>query len=895
MKKYRLLTLFLLLSSLIVRAEEYTVEQLNELLEKKIITKEDYEILKKDSEGIKINSEGYYGLKVNGYLVSNSYRAFYEGEEFYLCVDDFLSVLNIPIEENSNIKRFKLGERQESVTIDFNKNKITKGSKNIDVNDKSIRKKDKEIYLSVDCFKSIFLTHYEMNIENLRIEMYLSFSTPQDILEELESKQFRLENKQKENELLFIGRRELFDLGYLRANLGYSFTRTRENKKYQKDWSGTLDYQGPLLYGEFRTSYNLKTDTLGAITLKYADVWKNHTFEYSSNPSGDDIHGRNFGSRASGFRFYKDKGYIEDDIGIRIVQSVPLGSKVELVYMGTPIAIADEKDGQVVFESQIIKTDRTYEIRVYPPNGEFYTKLIKTTEDYDRQKRHEYSYDLALDEKKTAGGRYSFKGNVYYGITENLTMGLGFTREPTDFYKPSVTMADKENSKYYRYTHDVNGNIVYGGVINSLAYTFKVGASKSLDDYVLESGSDYGRSYKDKYILDTTLDLRYEKWKAVFTEKYNGRYYDNKREDSIKLSYELLKGLNIDYNYNLTRMYDEYVKYGKKRTKTESMGATYDYYLGPVLFSAGGTFDLLNSMNNNYSLSAYYNGWKSIAMRLENRWTNSGKDYETVLSLYNNNFADIFDFSTEIRYTDKKEKLITFKFGVDISDWVDIGFNADNKGNRRVDVALDKVFDLRNPRMNTNGGNVSRIYVTAFVDANNNDVYDEGEELLEGVDITIGKDVLTTDKKGRAVFYGMGNGILFDITPTIKKPHFALGNNKIKAISKYTSNVDVHIPVKPMIDISGYVEFDEELKLNATEKEEFYADVLIEIRDREGNSLELVAPDNTGHFDVSGLIPEDYQLEVYYLGTKYKIPNMKRDFTLSYNPGGKDSFNYNIA
>lgn len=896
MKKGRLLLLFLIVSTLIARAEEYNLEQLDELLRQKVITKDDYEILKKDIVGEKVNSEGYYNLKVNGYLVTNAYTAFYDGNILYLNVDDFVQLLNIPMEDNGSIKRFKIGENQTLVTIDYKKNKISKGNEKIEITGNSIRVRDGKAYLSQECFKNIFLTYFETDDIALKMEMYLGFSTPQDILEDLESKQVRLENKQKENELLFIGKRELFDLGYLRVNMGYSFTRTRENKKYEKDWSGSLDYQGPLLYGEFRTSYNLKDDSLGSITLKYADVWKNHTFEYTSSSGGDG--GKNFGARPNGFRFYKDRGYIESETGLRIVQSVPLGSKVELVYMGTPVAIADEKDGQVVFESQVIKTDRTYELRVYPPNGEFYTKIIKTTEDYDRQRKHEYSYDLALEEKKTAGGRYGFRGSMYYGFTENLTFGLGFTREPTAFRNSSVShneLSGLKEEDYYKYTHDISGDIVYGGVINSLSYTFKFGATKSLDDYRVESGSSYGRTYKDKHTFDTTLDMRYDKWKAVLTQIDNGKFYDNKRENTLKLSYELFRGLNVDYNYSLKRMYENYVKNGKTRTKTESMGVTYDYYLGPVLLSASGAFDLHNSMNNNYSLSAYYNGWKSMAVRLENRWTNAGKDYETVLSLYNNNFADIFDFSTELRYTDKKEKLITFKFGVDISDWVDIGFNADNKGNRKVDVAVDKVFDLRNPKIDTTGGNVSRIYVTTFIDANNNNVYDKDEELLEGVEVAIGKEAITTDKKGRAVFYGMGNGILFDITPTIKKPHFALGNNKIKAISKYTSNVEVFIPIKPMIDIAGYVEFDDDLKLTDDEKEAFYSDVLVEIRDKEGNSLELVAPDNTGHFDVSGLIPEDYQLEVYYLGTKYKIPNMKRDFTLSYNPKGKSGFNYNIA
>ena len=31
--------------------------------------------------------------------------------------------------------------------------------------------------------------------------------------------------------------------------------------------------------------------------------------------------------------------------------------------------------------------------------------------------------------------------------------------------------------------------------------------------------------------------------------------------------------------------------------------------------------------------------------------------------------------------------------------------------------------------------------------------------------------------------------------------------------------------------------------------------------DKTGKILELVAPDNTGYFDISGLIPEEYQYQ----------------------------------
>ena len=132
------------------------------------------------------------------------------------------------------------------------------------------------------------------------------------------------------------------------------------------------------------------------------------------------------------------------------------------------------------------------------------------------------------------------------------------------------------------------------------------------------------------------------------------------------------------------------------------------------------------------------------------------------------------------------------------------------------------------------------------------------------------------------MFYGVSNGILYDLKPKIKKPSFTLGDNKVTIKGQFASTIEAFIPIKPMLNLTGTIKIDEALKLNEVEKEELYQDILVEIKDINGKSIELTVPDNTGSFDVSGLFPEKYVIEVSYLGVKYNLEKLNEIIKLSY-------------
>ena len=855
-------------------SEEFTMEELNSLYNDKLISQEEYNILKNEINGNTQEDSGYYQLKINGKQVSSLYSVIRKDNKSYLALEEFLTLLNLNnYDKKAEEYKIYLGNSLEEVRINTKRNKVVRNGKNIDVQDSWYLMKNDKLYIEKDIFKELFLS--ELRIENatLRVDMYVNFATPEEVNSILNITADKLNNVEVEKEILYRGTRKLFDLGYTRIQLGESISRENSSDKYDTHWDGSLDYQGSLLYGEVYANFDLKERELGEVRLEYENVWKDHTFVVSNR--------KNDSQREWGLAFYKDEGFINDGKKIIIRETVPLGSRAELIYMGTPIAIEDEESGIVEFTNDMIVADRTYHLRVHTPDGKISEKEIRTTEDYNRQNKNEVKYDLNIDQNKSEH-KYITRGNVYYGITDNFTLGGGYTRDIVD------------TDDGYKYFNASNLELVYGGVYNGYSYTFRTSGEKTFS-----SIKEFDKNLDDRYRYELLGEVRVGKYKYKLSEENYGKYYDEKKRDIFEFQYDILDSTRITYDYERTKRRDNIsisLNDNDNRDKSQKLGFTHDFTWYKVLFGTSVKFDLDDSNEHEYSVNSYYGGWRSLSARLENRWEKSGKEYETTLSLYNNNFRGLFDVSLELGYSNMDKEKVTFKISMDIDNWLSFDSNITRGGGNDFRIGIDKVVDLKNPKAKLDGLDVSRVNVTTFIDSNNNNIFDKDEIVIDGVEVMIGDQKIITDKDGRGTFYNISNGLLHDLKPTIKKPAFTIGNNKIRVLSNVSSTVEAFIPVKPMINLHGMVELDKVLGLDENEKEAFYSDILIEIKDENGKTIELVAPDNTGMFDVSGLFPNNYYIEVSYTGTKYDIKSLLKEMKLDYRRSENiDGFEHRIS
>lgn len=858
--KLKKLTMFLIVSSLVF-GNELELANLEKLREQNLLSQEDYMILK--SEILGSDEEIQYTLRVNGVERDNFYPIIKQKEKKYLNLEAFLDGIGISnyYEKNSNIIKLTLGENLRKLEINPNNKSVIENGKNLGVDSEAIFHLNNKIYLREDLFEKLFAHDLRVDEESSRISISLNFSPPDEIIRRLDLRAEALENQRKNGKLHYESERKMFELGYVRVQANKVWRKDKGKSGYENTWDGNLEYQGGLLYGQFQANYDMKENELKTARLEYNEIWKEHTLQIENSLAGKD-------DRVWNFSFFKDKSYYTEGKSVVIRESVPIGSRAELKYMGSSIAIKNEEDGEVIFDNPIIKTDRTYTLVLYMPDGEVYEKTIRTVEDFDLQNKGDVQYNISFNEDNTTK-KYSTSASVFYGFTDKLTLGAGYTRGIEDILGKT------------EYVQDGTANIVYGDTINGLSYVTRFNFEKSFDDYETPT-----KKYEDKYKYGGLIQLSYDKWKYTFESNKLGKYYADKRDISHEIQYDITDEIRVNYDYSKTYKYKD----TDKDEKDSNIGISIDRTIGKILFSA--EYNRAIYGEDDYSLSAYYTTKNNISLRLENKWTNSGKDYETLLSIYNNDFRGFIDYNIEFGYSPEYKDRVTFGFTMRLADWFEVSSDFDKEGNREHKVGIDKIVDLKNPTINIDSMDNSRVKVLTFIDENNNNLWDKGEKVVEGVEVTLGQKTITTDEDGEGMFYGISNGIIHNLKPTIKKPSFTMGDNKVTVRGTFASTIEAHIPIKPMLNLTGEIVIDKDWDLSDVEKEALYQDLLIEIKDMNGKSIELAVPDNTGIFDISGLYPDRYTVDITYLGTRYDLKKVSEILKLAYK---EDDFENKVA
>ncbi|MGL5614290.1 hypothetical protein, partial [Cetobacterium sp.] len=768
-------------------------------------------------------------------------------------------------------KNYKQSEKQLVAQLGYNLDKLEMKSDNnqevvifkdkkYDSQNTMIKILEGEFYLEEELFNKIFTSFLEIDEQKLIVETYLNFTLPSDILTLLDNKNTKLKKSEEINEIIYNGERKLFELGYTKVYLGKEFTKSKDSD-WKSDWKSDIEYQGALLYGQLTAAYDVKEEKLGLVELEYSNIYKNHTFEIQNRNNGND--------RTWALNFYKDKGFYEYGQRVIIKEKVPIGSRVELVYLGTAIAIEDEENGEVIFENNIIRSDRTYILKIYTPDGKIIEKEINTSRDYNQQEYGELEYSFFIEENKV-NNSYPMKADLFYGITEKITLGVGYRKEAY------LEQAGK------KYLDSSEIEIIYGENLNGYSYTLKSTFGQTWNNFKDSKGKSLNK--KNNYSL--LGDLKFGDYRFLLGHERFGEFYNEKHSTEAEIEYSLLKNLRTKYRYDTSKTYEGE---SKNESRIEING---EHSFKTVLVYFDSYFYLDRTDEDSYSVSLFHNGMTNITTKLEHRWTESGKNYETGLTLFNNNFRGLFDYNVELKYSKKQKELITFGITLDIDDWFKIDFDGNNRGNRVINAGIDKVFDLKNLKHKISDTDVSRINVTTFIDANLNDKFDLNEEIIGDVEVEIAQQKITTNEKGKATFYGVSNKVVHNLNPNIKDPYYTLGKSKVKAQSYFSTTVEAHIPLKPLIHLTGAAT-TEGLNFTSDELEFFYSDIVIEIQDKLGRNIDIVSLDDTGIFDISDLMPGKYKIIASYVGENYKITPLEKEVDFIYKKG-KVEYNFDL-
>lgn len=836
---------------------------------KKIMSPEDYAIITNtytQKEGKQI-----YDLMINGELKSKSYSVWYKNQNMYFSLFNFLEAINFK-NYHQDLKTgditLLVGDSLEEIKISVKNNYINYPIEKLKLLKDDLILDGREIYIKSDIFKSVFLRNLRISQEEQKINMNLNFSTPEEINLRLKLTKNSLNEEKLKDEIIYKNKNKLLEAGYLRTEINKIFTRDKnsEDDSFQDDWEARLEYQGAFLYGELNAEYDVKEHLLGDVKLTYDDIYNKHTLELSSFRYGDK------GARENGIRFWKDKGYLVTGSKEYILtEDVPIGSRVELIYLGTVIDIQTAENGQVVFANRNIKEDREYKLRIYTEDGKIYEKIINTTSDYNQQNKGEWEYNFDIREDH-ASDRYRINAITYYGLTDSLTAGAGYIKEPRTI-----------NNKY-EYLDKGRGELIFSNSIKGYQYTLRAGGEKAFNNYIDDVTL---KSTEDEYKYDLLGQIDFKDLRLKYQQENYGKYYYDKFEKVLSARWKPIKPLELEWEKVWKEKYRD-LSYSEEERKQEGDRYRVEYSKSwkSLLLTAEYQKSTLFDEEDEYSLNLYYTGFRTFTTRFENTWNEDGK-YETAFSIFSNG-NDLFDYTLEARYSEETKDSLTFRFNLNYNNWFNFESEADKKGNQRYKVGIDRITDLRNPKANIRSIESSPVEVTAFIDMNNNDKFDEGEKIAKNIEIKLAGETKKTDKDGKAIFYGIPNRVLYDLNAEIKRPSLLQTPVPLKVEGKNTATIEAYLPIKPMTTLTGQINVAEMLGLSELEKMKIYENIIITIKDISGKELEVTMPDETGTFDVSGLLPTEYLIEVNYIGIDYSIKGINEVVQLSYIEKGKD-------
>lgn len=836
---------------------------------KKIMSPEDYAIITNtytQKEGKQI-----YDLMINGELKSKSYSVWYKNQNMYFSLFNFLEAINFK-NYHQDLKTgditLLVGDSLEEIKISVKNNYINYPIEKLKLLKDDLILDGREIYIKSDIFKSVFLRNLRISQEEQKINMNLNFSTPEEINLRLKLTKNSLNEEKLKDEIIYKNKNKLLEAGYLRTEINKIFTRDKnsEDDSFQDDWEARLEYQGAFLYGELNAEYDVKEHLLGDVKLTYDDIYNKHTLELSSFRYGDK------GARENGIRFWKDKGYLVTGSKEYILtEDVPIGSRVELIYLGTVIDIQTAENGQVVFANRNIKEDREYKLRIYTEDGKIYEKIINTTSDYNQQNKGEWEYNFDIREDH-ASDRYRINAITYYGLTDSLTAGAGYIKEPRTI-----------NNKY-EYLDKGRGELIFSNSIKGYQYTLRAGGEKAFNNYIDDVTL---KSTEDEYKYDLLGQIDFKDLRFKYQQENYGKYYYDKFEKVLSARWKPIKPLELEWEKVWKEKYRD-LSYSEEERKQEGDRYRVEYSKSwkSLLLTAEYQKSTLFDEEDEYSLNLYYTGFRTFTTRFENTWNEDGK-YETAFSIFSNG-NDLFDYTLEARYSEETKDSLTFRFNLNYNNWFNFESEADKKGNQRYKVGIDRITDLRNPKANIRSIESSPVEVTAFIDMNNNDKFDEGEKIAKNIEIKLAGETKKTDKEGKAIFYGIPNRVLYDLNAEIKRPSLLQTPVPLKVEGKNTATIEAYLPIKPMTTLTGQINVAEMLGLSELEKMKIYENIIITIKDISGKELEVTMPDETGTFDVSGLLPTEYLIEVNYIGIDYSIKGINEVVQLSYIEKGKD-------
>ncbi len=663
--------------------------------------------------------EAIITLSANKSIYNKEIFAFIKnGEEMPLIsLDDFMNSIGITEYELVGSK----------IKYQFNGEKVLKRIETVSIYDTvAIKVSEVENLLDVESL--------EWSPLKLNLKLKTNKMLPNEYLKYREDKRKNLLNNKEEN--VIEEEWKVFTPGIL--SLGYS------KSNIKKDASNLyLNYNNHLLYGNFTmdlsythnenydnlkvNTINWKRDVLDERNLILGDTYLRKNYNIGENSS---IIGLNLGSKNSW-----DSSL---DVNKKTIRgTAPSGTIVELYENGILRDYLEVKGGEYNFPIETKGGNRTYEVWLYNADGSIEKKKISLYGNNNFVEAGKFDYDIQVGQEEEHQ-EFLYNANIYYGVTENLTLGIGGANALSNEYNLSSKKNDYLNTSFLqsfstqgRWSSLIGGSLIFNsedteekfyqveGQVSSDKVTHLIG----IENYKDLDSDFYTETYDEKLYLRSNFSL-FNANASLSYENEKGNQYEEVDRYGASIYGTLIRG-KVSTSINYT--YENIEEKNGIKSDYDKLGVSFSYYISNPVYRRFMETVTVDYQTSNFSTDSY-------GIRFYKNKGNNSLDYSLGYRVSKNE-KDLIEFSFSYTFGDALELRSR---STSTSESTTTNFSAHTNVNFGMDQKL---------RKNRTSGK-SNVKGRVYIDTNSNGIFDYGDEIIEDVSITSSGTQTLSDENG---------------------------------------------------------------------------------------------------------------------------------------------------
>lgn len=698
--------------------------------------------------------------------------------------------------------------------------------------------------------------------ENLKLTLTPTFQLPYEEREKSKVERLRL-NDQKINEKYTIieEKSRFLSPGLLKINyIKNDIQRDEENIN--------IEYGTQFLYGDLYLNQKIVPNKeLETYKLTYNDVYKENDVVlgdiYLRTPDFLKVN-----SSVEGISFGKENTYSSTGDDLTIIKGEAQGADViELYQNGMLIDYINPTTRNFEFEVRERNYGGEYTLKIYYKNGQIENRKVYTLSDVALLNKGEIDYNIQYGE---GDGNQQKIFQVNYGITENLSLGIGTMELISDEGREFNIL---KNELAFRTSFDNFPTLV--SLQNFYEY------KKQENSYELR----VEQKLKD-------IDLIYKRYEY---SKYLGEENGTKESQEIGFSKDFL----------LNRVAFGYLEEKYFINNNEEKG----YYLSLENRSFR-NFSLF--LDTEYKEDQYkekiidinpgitYTGLGDISLLLqaniENRESKTNADYSIKMLGRRQKIKSTpleYSFGAEVKYNEEDKFLFTLDFSLylDSFAYLELPINRSEDNKYVMGINAEKVIDLSNVKRMVKDREVdnSWIYGKIYIDKNSNKKYDLGEKTLSDVSVIVDGKRFTSNKEGVYISDGLlpQEEYKVEIDRKTIDPMLKQTENNVKVSTKASIGTEYNIPVQAISMVTGNIIKGEDI--SSDEFIRIVSMTTIEL-EKNGEFYKEIDPEFDGLYFFDDVLPGVYTIKFNYLGNeaiKFSSDNTKVNVKLENEDEGE--------